>query len=132
MSGHHGLRPRITCHHRDKRCEYQQKQTDSPDHSFSFEWTCNRGRPVRWEGRAGQPFCGRSVSLAGADGEKNFSYTRFCFFNSFTISLTTPSITFCADFGLNESLVPVQMSSPSPGVAAYRFVSTRTVVSSRK
>src|ERR1039457_7010276 len=46
------------------------------------------------------------------------SYRMFCFFNSCTISLTTPSITFCADFGLNESLVPVQMNSPSGGVAA--------------
>ena len=46
------------------------------------------------------------------------SYRRFCFVNSFTMSLTSPSITFFADFGLNESLVPVQMSSPSGGVAA--------------
>ncbi len=45
-------------------------------------------------------------------------YRRFCFVSSFTMSLTSPSITFFADFGLNESLVPVQTSSPSGGVAA--------------
>lgn|SRR5580700_5641291 len=46
------------------------------------------------------------------------SYRIFCFFNSLAISLTTPSIIVCADFGLNESLVPVQMSSPSAAVVA--------------
>jgi hypothetical protein len=44
-------------------------------------------------------------------------YRIFWAFNSFAISLTTPSITFCADFGLNESLVPVQISSPAVGEA---------------
>jgi hypothetical protein len=46
------------------------------------------------------------------------SYRIFCFFNSLAISLTTPSMIVCADFGLNESLVPVQMSSPSAAVVA--------------
>jgi len=50
---------------------------------------------------------------------------------SFRDELDEPTITFCADFGLNESLMPVQMNSPSGG-AAYKLVSIRTFVSSRR
>jgi hypothetical protein len=50
---------------------------------------------------------------------------------SFHDQLDEPTVTFCADFGLKESLMPIQMSSPSPR-AAYQLVSIRTFVSSRR
>src|SRR5208282_4282425 len=54
------------------------------------------------------------------------------FSSSFTTTLTTASIAFFAELGLNESLMPVQTNSPSGVADAYRLVSMRTVWSSRR
>ena len=58
------------------------------------------------------------------------SIDSFC--SSFTINFERSSITFLAELGLNVSLTAVQRSCPSPDVTEYTFVSTRTVVSSRR
>jgi hypothetical protein len=114
--------------------------------------TCLVTAPIRcgnakWFGRSGrrvQP-CGailvRAQNQVDARAARNCnrttrwrspeSYKRFFFFNSFATIFTTSSITFVAELGLKESLVPVQINSlldVSPP-AEYKFVSMRTVVS---
>ena len=90
--------------------------------------------PALWTAGAQLPLCHRShphrpVAPNVARRPPHPPY-KICFFlNSFAIVFTTPSITFFAAPGLNESLVPVQINSPLSPPAEYRFVSIRTVVS---